>query len=299
MKLFRMFGRGIRDGFKSVGRNFSLAIASISCISITLMVVSLALMASFNVKSISKNVQNSATLVVFMNLNVSDEAMSKFEEFLSKEENVDTYLYKSIEERKKLLAEEDEYFEALVTALDDDDSIFHACFEVKVKDIKKLDSTVEYIKKNDDVQFVKYSKDVVEEIVSSFDVIEKIVFAVVIVLVVVTVFLIINTIKLTIFSRKREISIMRVVGASNWSIKHPFVIEGMIIGLLGSIIPILITIYGYTSLFDHYNGQFLSPIFKMVNPQPFVFYISAVLVLLGILVGMLGSSRAVRKYLKI
>ena len=299
MKLFRMIGRGLRDGFKSVGRNFSLAIASISCISITLMVVSLALLASFNVKNVSKNVQNNATIVVFMNLNVSDEAMSKFEEFLNKEENIDNVIYKSIEERKKELSEENEYFATLIDTLDDDENIFHACFEVKVKDVKKISGTASVINEYQDVQFVKYSEDVINEIVTSFDVIEKIVFAVVIVLVIVTVFLIINTIKLTIFSRKREISIMRVVGASNWSIKYPFVIEGMIIGFLGAILPVIMTIYGYTALFDHFSGQLISPLFKMITPQPFVFYVSLALVVLGILVGMLGSSRAVRKYLKI
>ena len=84
----------------------------------------------------------------------------------------------------------------------------------------------------------------VDRMISAFESIEKITYIVVIALVLVTVFLIINTIKLTISARSREISIMRLVGASNITIKLPFIIEGMILGALGSIVPILFTTYG-------------------------------------------------------
>lgn len=299
MKLFRMFGRGIRDGFKSVGRNFSLSIASIFCISITLLVVALALMASFNVKNVSKNVQNNATIVVFMELNTDDEKLKGFGDILDKDSNIDSYEYKSVEQRKEELAAEDEYFKILVEKLNDDNNIFHASFLIKVKDIKEIEKTVSMLKAQDYVESATYSRDVVEQIITSFSIIEKIAFGIVIILVVVTVFLIINTIKLTIFSRKREISIMRVVGASNWSIKQPFVVEGIIIGLIGSIIPVAVTIYGYIAMYNHFDGQLVSPIFKLIEPQPFVFLISAIVTFVGVLVGMFGSSRAVRKYLKI
>jgi len=299
MKLFRMFGRGIRDGFKSVGRNFSLSIASISCISITLLIVSLALMASFNVKNVSKSVQHNATIVVFMELNTSDEDIETFKEMLDKNSNVDDYEYKSVATRKEELSAEDEYFKTLVEKLDDDNNIFHASFLVKVKEIKEIENTVSELKKQESVDSVTYSRDVVEQIIASFDIVEKIAFAIVIILVIVTVFLIVNTIKLTIFSRKREISIMRVVGASNWSIRQPFIVEGILIGLIGSIVPVAVTIYGYIGIYDHFGGQLVSPIFKMIEPQPFVFLISGIVIGVGMLVGMFGSSRAVRKHLKI
>ena len=120
------------------------------------------------------------------------------------------------------------------------------------------------------------------------------------ILIVVTIFLIVNTIKLTIFSRKREISIMRVVGASNWTIKNPFIIEGFLIGVMGSIVPILITIYGYTAFYNSLdNGHLYSSIIEVLKPAPFVYIISLVILVLGALVGMVGSGRAVRRYLKV
>ena len=139
----------------------------------------------------------------------------------------------------------------------------------------------------------------VDKLINTFKVIEKASVAAVLSLIVVTVFLIINTIKLTIFSRKREISIMRLVGASNFSIKLPFVIEGIVLSLIGSIIPVIFIIYGYVALYNKFNGILFSSVIKLIHPEPFIYLISSVVVGIGILVGIIGSYTAVRKYLKI
>ena len=139
----------------------------------------------------------------------------------------------------------------------------------------------------------------VEQLLMAFNGIEKFSFVAVIALVVVSVFLIINTIKLTIFSRKREISIMRLVGASNSSIKLPFIFEGMFIGLIGSIIPVGLVIYGYYWVYNILGGKLLTDIIVLVPPSSIVFKIALFIVLIGGVVGMLGSSSAVKKYLKV
>jgi len=139
----------------------------------------------------------------------------------------------------------------------------------------------------------------VDKMIVAFDAIEKVTYIIVIALVIVTVFLIINTIKLTISARKREIFIMRLVGASNFTIKTPFIIEGMILGMLGSIVPIAIVIYGYPKFYYHFDGYLYSKLIKLVTPTPFIYDISIIILILGILVGMVGSASASRKYLKI
>ena len=132
------------------------------------------------------------------------------------------------------------------------------------------------------------------------DVIEKICIGGVIALVLVTAFLITNTIKLAIFSRKTEIEIMRLVGASNMSIKVPFIIEGSFIGFFGAVVPIILMAYGYNSLYNFLGGElFSSSLGKLVEPYPFIFVGSGILLLIGLFVGMFGSHRAVKKYLKI
>ena len=87
---------------------------------------------------------------------------------------------------------------------------------------------------------------------------------------------------------------MRLVGASNINIKIPFIFEGLILGMLGAVIPIVITLYGYTALYDHFGGQLFTNFIQLVNPTPFIYYTSLALLLIGMIVGMLGSSRAVK-----
>ena len=93
---------------------------------------------------------------------------------------------------------------------------------------------------------------------------------------------------------------MRVVGASNITIKNPFIIEGFIIGLLGSIIPVVATIFGYRAFYERLDdGHFMTFWLEFLKPDPFIYLVSLIIIAIGVLVGMFGSSRAVRKYLKV
>ena len=298
MKPFRMFARSIRDAFKSVIRNFSLSIASISCISITLIVMAIALVASLNVENVTRTIKSDVTVVAFAKLKITDTDIKDIKKALDKIENIDTYTFKSRETQKQEIMKEEEAFK-FMEDWSDEDTPLRDSFLIKVKVLEEIDDTVSAIKKIENIEIVDYGKSTVEQLLGAFRLVERIMIAMVLVLLIVTVFLIINTIKLTIFSRKREISIMRLVGASNFTIKNPFVIEGLIIGAIGSIVPIVLTIYGYIALYDHFNGQLFSPIFKLMKPEPFVYFIALVILVIGMIVGMIGSGRAVRKYLKI
>ena len=137
---------------------------------------------------------------------------------------------------------------------------------------------VDSIKNLANVSLVRFGEEMVEQLLDIFDVIEKFSFYSVIALIVVTVFLIINTIKLTIFSRKREISIMRLVGASNLSIKIPFVSEGIILGIIGSIIPMILVFIGYKKFYEHFGGKLFTQIINLAKPNN-VIYVTSLLIL--------------------
>lgn len=299
MKLFRMFGRNIRDAFKSVSRNFSLSIASISCISITLIVVGLALIISFNVDNFARTIKNDVTVVVFMKQETTSEELETIKNKISGFENIESINIKTKEESKKEMMNESDIFKATMETWPEEDNPLRDSYLIKVKDIEEIKATVKQIKAIDKVEVVDYGEGMVEQLVEAFKLVEKITIVIVAILIVVTIFLIINTIKLTIFSRKREISIMRLVGASNLSIKVPFVIEGMLIGAMGAIIPIIIVVYGYVAFYDKFEGQLFSALIKLISPEPFIYIVSGVVLTIGILVGMFGSGRAVRKYLKV
>ena len=299
MKLFRMLGRSIRDAFKSVIRNFSLSLASISCITITLIIVAVAIVASLNVQNFTREIEKDMTIVVFLDNSATQEDAKEVEEKISKLSNVSKYTYQTKQEVKEKMQQESDVFNTVLETWENEDSPLKDTFQVKVKDIEKIKNTAEQIEKMKTVAVVRYGEGMVDKMVTAFSSVEKVTYGIVIALVLVTVFLIINTIKLTISARKREISIMRLVGASNFTIKTPFIIEGMILGLFGSIVPIGITMYGYTALYKHFNGYLFSELIKLIKPEPFIYQTSLAVLGIGILVGMIGSASAVRKYLKV
>ncbi len=299
MKLFRMLGRSIRDAFKSVVRNFSLSLASISCITITLIIVAIAIIASFNVENFTKEIERDMTIVVFLNNNADEEDVKTTETEIKKLSNVEKYTYQSKVEVKEQMQKESDVFKTVLDGWDENESPLKDTIQVKVKDITKIKKTANTIKNMDNVSVVRYGEGYVDKMITAFSSIQKVTYGIVIALVLVTIFLIINTIKLTISARHREIEIMRVVGASNLSIKIPFIIEGMILGLFGSIVPVLITTYGYLAFYEHFNGYLFSELIKLIKPEPFIYSTSLIVIVIGVIVGMIGSASAVRKYLKI
>ena len=297
MRPVRIFVRSIRDAFKSVLRNFSLSIASILCTTITLILVSVAIISAANIENATKLIEDELSIVVYLDKSVTEEQIENIESDIMSQENVSEYTFKSKTEWKEEMSEYDDAFETVLNYMDENplmDSLI-----VKVKDVNDLSDTAKAISEISGVDTVKYGDGMVDSIISAFDVMEKVVVVVVIALVLVTAFLISNTIKLTIFSRRSAIEIMRLVGASNITIKLPFIFEGFIIGVIGAIIPICVSIYGYVILYDILNGHIFSNMLVLIKPFNFVFYVSAVLLVLGAIVGMLGSLKAVGKYLKI
>lgn len=297
MRAFRIFFRSIRDALKSVVRNFSLSFASIMCTTITLILVAVAVVAAANVNNATKLIEDELTIVTYLKKDVTEEQIDNIKSEISSYKNVEEVTFKSKDEWKLEMSEYDDSFKTVLDYLDENPLM--DSFVLKVSDVKKLSETSEYIKAINGVDTVKYGEGMVEQVISVFDIVQKIVVVVVIALVVVTSFLISNTIKLTIFSRRNEIEIMRLVGASNITIKLPFLFEGFIIGLIGSIIPVCITIYGYVILYSRMHGKLLSNMIMLIKPYPFVFWVSLIVIAIGALVGMYGSIKAVRKYLKV
>lgn len=299
MKMFRILGRNVRDGFKSVGRNLSLSIASISCITITLLIVAVALVVSYNVENMTKLIKEDFTIVAFIDTNATDEQINELKNNIQTYKNVESVEHETKVEIANEMKNTSDSLAGIIDSWSDESNPLYDTLLIKVKDTEKISNTADKVNDLELVKKVKYGQGMVESLLSVFKVLEKAMIIAMVALVFVTLFLITNTIKITIFSRKREIEIMRLVGASNFSIKQPFVIEGFCLGFLGSLIPIAATLYGYSALYNHFNGQLFSPFIKLVPAEPFIYIVSLILLALGVVVGMFGSYRAVRKYLKI
>lgn len=298
MKIFRIIRKSFKDAFKSVFRNMSLSMASVSCTAITLILVAIALLVTYNVNSITRDIEEVLTIVVFVDKYATDEQVASVETAINNIKNVDASKteYDSKEDIKASLSE-DEDIKPILDVLDDNP--ISSSYIVHVKDVKDITETAEEIKDIQYVTKVKYGETLVNKMLSMFDVIRIVCIIAVVVLLFVTGFLISNTIKITIFSRRHEIDIMRLVGTSNTVIRLPFLIEGFVLGLIGGIIPVLLTIYGYTFLYDFIGGKIFTNLIVLVEPKEIIYATSLVVIIVGALVGMFGSTRAVRRYLKI
>ncbi len=299
MKLFRIIGRSIRDSFRSVFRNITLSMASIICTTITLILVSLAIIVLSNVNSFAKELESNLTIVVFVNKDADATGVKNVENEINNLDNIDSFTYISKDEIKAEMMDESAIFNEIMGSWTAEKNPLQDEFNIKIKDIKKIDETAKDLEKIENVSYVKYGEAIVNKVVKAFDWVEKGSIIVVAALIFVTVFLVSNTIRLTIFSRRNEIEIMRLVGTSNFAIRLPFLFEGLIIGVLGSALPIIISVYGYIFGFNKLGGHFYTNIITLIKPLPFIIYLSAFLAFVGAVVGVLGSARSVRKYLKI
>lgn len=301
MKAFRILGRNIRDSFKSVFRNFSLSLASISCITITLIVVAVSFVLFLNVNNFTEIVEKDVTIVAFLDVDITEEEKNQVYDQILTLDNVekDNVTYRDKMDITEEMIKSSDVLKGVMEGWTREESPIQDTYQIKVTDINLIKKTADELKDIDHIAVVKYGEGMVEQLVAVFDMVRKGSVVIVIALIIVTAFLITNTIKITIMSRKREIEIMRLVGASNINIKIPFIFEGLLLGALGSIIPIIVTLYGYTALYDHFGGQLFTQFIKLIDPNPFIYLISLVLLAIGMIVGMFGSAKAVRKYLKI
>ena len=299
MKVFRILGRSIRDAFRSVFRNFALSLASIMCITITLLVVAVAMILSINVNNLTEKIEKDVTIVAFLDVNIKESRIEKVKEEISDINNIESITFQSKEDIADEMMESSPVYKSIMSSWSREESPLQDTYLIKVDNIEKIKDVATKIEKIDDVNLVKYGEGMVEQLVSIFNVIKNTTVIIVLALVLVTAFLISNTIKITITSRRREIEIMRLVGASNINIKMPFLFEGLIIGVLGSIVPIVAVIYGYTAMYAHLNGYLFTPLLTLVVANPFVYFTSLTLLVIAVVVGVYGSLKAVRKYLKI
>ncbi len=304
MRAIRIFGRNIISAIKSIFRNFSLSIASIVCTAVTLVIVALAIMLSANVREFTNDLEGSLTVIAYVNRSATEDDINTIKSKLLEIRNIksDELIYKSKEKiREETLknTEKDTALYNVMSALTEQSNPLQAEFIITVKSIEELSDTIETIKKVENITNVKYNDEVVDKMVPIFKTTEKIAIAIIIGLIAVTIFLICNTIKLTIYARRNEIEIMRLVGISNFVIKLPFAIEGLFLGIIGSIIPIVVTIWGYTVVYDKFEGYLFTNFVKMLQPFPFTLYVSLLLLLIGAVVGMVGSYTTVRRHLKI
>ena len=282
----------IKTAFYSLFRNFAMTFTAASLVTITMIVFSLFLMVTGNVVLFGESVKENLQIHVILNEGV-DEAMAKEHIPMIKQvDNVKDVVFSSKDEELELMIKEKG--DAFAIYKGKQNPLHHAYF-VTVKKAEDIKKTSEAIQALPDIEAVQYGGTSVFSLIEVLNMIKRIAAILILLLSFVAIFLITNAIKMTIHGRKEEIAIMRHVGAMNWYIQVPFMIEGMLIGIIGSILPCIVSYTGYAYLIRRLGHSAI----QILPLQPFIWYVCICVVISSILVGMLGSFIATKRYLKL
>ncbi|SDH20362.1 cell division transport system permease protein [Alteribacillus persepolensis] len=288
-----------KEGLKNLGRNGWMSFASISAVTIMLIVVGVFLALILNMNHFMSSVEEDVEVRVYVDLTATEEEQKELEQHLHDLEQVErvTYLDKDegLDQLINSLAEEDqEAFESLR-----DENPLNDAFILEAEEPQLTEHVAQQAEQLPHIDRVDYGEQVVEQLFNVTSVMRTIGIVLVIGLMFTSMFLISNTIKLTIVSRQKEIQIMKLVGATNGFIRWPFFVEGLLLGVLGSVIPIAAVVSGYSYLYTQFGERLSLDFAELLPAYPLMLQVSLVLLGIGALIGVWGSLMSVRKFLKV
>lgn len=294
------FGYLVKEGARNVVHNRLMSFACIGVLVACMLLIGGAAMVSLNVSSMIQFVEDQNEVVVFLEDHLTQSDIEVMQLSLVSNPNIANVVFVSKEEAMDALILENP---DLFLGLEQDDNFLPNKFTLQVADLAYMETTVDEILRMDGVEKINASTDVANILVTVRRAIAYSGAAVVAILVVVSIVIITNNIKLTIFSRRREINIMKYVGATDAFIRMPFLVEGMLIGLLSAVIAFLVLGVGYTYLLQWVGQEFstfIGPVFsRAVDFWEIAHYIFGAFAALGVFIGFIGSGFFVRKHLKV
>ena len=283
-----------REGFRSIWINKLMSLASVAVLMACLVIIGLGAMIFFNINSLLDSVENQNVIMVFAENDATDEEVSIIGNKIKAMNNVEDCIFVPKEDAFNKELEKMGDDAALLDGLEENP--LPDGYKVIVKDLTQFDKTVNELKTVKGIQRVRENGDVADKLVSIRKAVTIISLGLVILLFIVSLFIISNTIRITMFSRKLEISIMKAVGATNWFIRWPFMVEGVNLGIISCVVSFLVLAGIYKAI--EYICAGLIASFKLVNFFDYAWYILALFAVIGVFTGSAGSLISMRKYLK-
>ncbi|MFD2211772.1 permease-like cell division protein FtsX [Virgibacillus halophilus] len=294
----RTVKRHLREGIKNIFRNGWMTIASVGAVTVTLLLVAAFLAVILNLSHMADKVENDVELKVLIDLTADANQIQELGQKIEKMDKVDTVVFSSKEDELenliKSMGEEGKSWK-----LFKQDNPLNPAYKVKAKNPQDTAAVANEIKAMPGVHQVNYGKEVVKRLFGFIKYARIVGIVLIAGLVFTAIFLISNTIKLTIMARSREIGIMKLVGATNGFIRWPFFIEGLLLGVLGSIVPIAVLMTGYHYLIRYVIQKVTLPFFELLPFNPFAWQLSLLVLAIGAIIGIWGSVMSVRKFLKV
>lgn len=289
---FRHIGTGIRNVF----RNGWMSVAAISAVSITLLLVGALIAILMNVNKLATDIEDDVSVRVYIDQTATQADQSTLEKRITSLNEVDTVEFSSKEEElDNVIGSYGDTF----TLFGEDENPLYDVFVVSASSPEATSEVAQKIERMPNVSRVNYGGAEADKLISISENIRNFALIIIFALILTAVFLISNTIRITIFSRGTEIEIMKLVGATNWYIRWPFIIEGATIGLFGSILPVAVIVFSYLAIYERVAVYLSGTSFSILSPDPFLIYLVILLAGIGIIIGSIGSSLSIRRFLKI
>jgi len=287
----------LADALKSLKRNRTISTAAIATVATTLFILGVFLLAILNANKGILQLQSKVESQVFLNDNITIEEQKQIEVKLNSIEGVSEVTYESkaeaLENVKESFGEDNKgLFEGFEKT-----NPFPSSYIVKVTKPEFVIKVRNEVKDMAGIYEVRDAGKLIDRITAITRTIKIVGIVLFVILLGVCLFLIGNTIKLTVYSRRREIGIMKFIGATDWFIRWPFVFEGMIMGLVGGIVSVALLYYGYSYAYSKLPIEVI--FIKLVSPSYVLAYVSWQFILLGMTIGSIGSIWAIRKFLAV
>lgn len=292
----------VGQGTENIWKNKMMAFASFCVMLVSLLLVGMSVLLYMNLNSMIGGVEDKNEVIVYMDEDTSDEELAEFQTQLEQIDNIGSISFYSKEQAFEDLKENMTDYEMLFDSLEDDNPLIDS-FRLRVEDISVISTTISEIGQLDHIYSVRAPMDFVN-ILTELQKIVSVVFVIVIAaLVVISVIIVSNATKASVFMRREEIQIMKYVGATNSFIRIPFFVEGMITGLLAGCVALVITWFGYDSLVELLTGQtnILSVIGmgSIISFRSIAWKVVASYLLVGTFFGACGSMLSMRKHLNV
>ncbi|QFF98216.1 ABC transporter permease [Psychrobacillus glaciei] len=288
--------RHFKDSLKSISRNGWMTFASVSAVTVTLLLVGVFVMIMMNLSKVADDLEKDVEIKVIVELTADEASITKLKDEITHTTGVAEVKYSTKEDELK----------KLILDFGDDLRLFeqqnplHNVFVVKAKNPQETEVVAKKIDRLDNTFEVKYGEGKIERLFSILNTSRNVGLVLILALLFTAMFLISNTIRITIVARRRDIEIMKLVGATNWFIRIPFILEGMWLGILGAIIPITLVSVLYYNIYKMLEPKLAQGnLFKLLDYSPFIYQVDALILLMGVLIGVWGSFMSVRKFLRV
>ncbi|MBR5202325.1 MAG: permease-like cell division protein FtsX [Clostridia bacterium] len=283
-----------KEGFRNVWVNRLMSLASVSVLMACLVIIGLGAMIFFNIDALLDTIERQNVVMVYVDKGATDEQSSQVGNQLKTMNNIDECIF----------VPKEDALQAQIESMGADAVLFEGlkenplpdAYKVVIKDLTQFKATVDDIKKIDFIDTVRENSDVADKLIGIRKGVSAVIIGMVSLLFIVSLFIISNTIRITMFSRKLEISIMKAVGATNWFIRWPFMIEGMLLGVISGLFSFGVLAGLYRGMVYVFND--VLPIFTPVAFGNYAGYILLVFMAIGIFTGSFGSIISMGKYLK-